>query len=346
MITLKKLAEELNVSVSTVSKALNNNHEISKETIDKVKTLAKLYNYKPNRAALNLKSRNTKTIGVIIPDILNHFFAKVLYSIEKETSKRGYNIITSLSNESYEKEMENLELLSNGSVDGFIVSVAQESQMENKTNHFNTIVQENLPLVMFDRVLNEVECMKVVINDYDSAFNATSHLLNEGRKKIVLLSNISELSVGKLRTKGYKNALQGFVSYQNEPLIYTHINSNDFETEIEKLLLEHQDIDGVIAIDNISGVIALHKALKLNRQIPKDMSIIGFSDNNVLPFTNPKLTTIAQHPLQIGFNAVDMIIDKIENQTNENKKISISTELILRETTLPSVNHKRVKIIL
>lgn len=338
MITLKKLAKELNVSVSTVSKALNDNEEISTETIEKVKTLAKRYNYKPNRAALNLKSRNTKTIGVIIPDILNHFFAKVLFSIEKEASNRGYNIITCLSNESYDKEMKSLELLSNGSVDGFIVSVAEESQIANKTNHFNAIVDENIPLVMFDRVLNEVECMKVVINDYDSAFNATNHLLNEGRKKIVLLSDIAELSVGKLRTKGYINALESCATYHNKPIICTHLGSVDFETEIRQLLAENNDIDGVIAIDNTSGVIALHKALELNKKVPEEISIIGFSDNNVLPFTNPKLTTVAQHPIKIGYSAIDMVIDKIENNTIENKKISISTELILRDTTLKE-NH-------
>jgi LacI family transcriptional regulator len=334
MITLKKLAKELNVSVSTVSKALNDNEEISAETIEKVKALAKRYNYKPNRAALNLKSRNTKTIGVIIPDILNHFFAKVLFSIEREASNRGYNIITCLSNESFDKEMKSLELLSNGSVDGFIVSVAEESQIGNKTNHFNDIVDENIPLVMFDRVLNEVECMKVVINDYDSAFNATNHLLNEGRKKIILLSDISELSVGKLRTNGYIKALQNSTSYHNNPIICNHMDGEDFETRIGELLADNKDIDGVIAIDNTSGVIALHKALKLNKRVPEDISIIGFSDNNVLPFTNPKLTTVAQHPIQIGSNAIKMIIDKIENNTLENKKISISTELILRGTTL------------
>lgn len=333
MVTLKKLAKELNVSVSTVSKALNDNDEISPETIERVKALAKLYNYKPNRAALNLKSRNTKTIGVIIPDILNHFFAKVLYSIEKEASKKGYHIITCISNESFEKEMESLELLSNGSVDGFIVSVAEESQKQNHIHHFNSITQEHIPLVMFDRVLNEVECMKVVINDYDSAFNATTHLLHEGRRKIALLSDISELSVGKLRTKGYVKALQNFANYPSQPIILSPSESEDFETQIENLLNEHDDIDGIIAIDNTSGVIALQKALKLNKQIPEDISIIGFSDNNVLPFTNPKLSTIAQHPINIGMHALNMIVDKIENNTIENKKISIDTALILRGTT-------------
>lgn len=334
MITLKKLAQELNVSVSTVSKALHNSQEISKDTIDRVKELAKKYNYKPNQVALNLKRNNTKTIGVIIPNILNHFFAKVLYSIEKEASNRGYNIITCLSNESFEKETKSLELLSNGSVDGFIVSVAEETQTLNEVMHFNSLIQNNIPLVMFDRVLNEVNSMKVIINDYDSAFNATLHLLNEGRKKIVLLSNISELNVGKLRTKGYKNALHEFTDYKNEPIIVTYNLSDNIENEIQTLLESNNDIDGIVAIDNMSGVIALQKAMHLNRKIPQDLSIIGFSDTNVLPFTNPKLTTIAQHPINIGLNAVNMIIDRIEKKTLTNQIKLIQTELILRGTTL------------
>ena len=334
MITLKKLAKELNVSISTVSKALHNSEEISKDTIERVKALAKFHNYKPNQLALNLKRSNTKTIGVIIPNILNHFFAKVLFSIEKEASKRGYNIITCLSNESYDKETKSLEILSNGSVDGFIVSVAEETQTQNASEHFNSLVQNNIPLVMFDRVLNEVNCMKVIINDYESAFNATKHLLDEGRKKIVLLSNISELNVGKLRTKGYRDALQRNANYKNEAIIMSYNVSESIEDEIEKLLINQTDIDGIIAIDNISGVIALHKVIKLNKQIPEDISIIGFSDNNVLPFTNPKLTTIAQHPIDMGYNAVNMIINRIENITSDDNNILIKTELVLRETTL------------
>ncbi|WP_250432513.1 LacI family DNA-binding transcriptional regulator [Hanstruepera flava] len=334
MVTLKKLAEELNVSVSTVSKALNDNDEISLETIERVKELAKLYNYKPNRAALNLKSRNTKTIGVIIPDILNHFFAKVLFSIEREAARHGYNIITCLSNESYDKEMKSLEILSNGSVDGFIVSVAEETQLNNSSEHFNSIMNEQIPLVMFDRVLNDVNCTQVIINDYVSAYEATNHLLKEGRRKIALLSNISDLSVGKLRISGYKKALLERKDYMNEPFILSYLADADCEFKIESLLVNHHDIDGIIAIDNTSGVIALHKALKLKRKVPKDMSIIGFSDSNVLQFTNPKLSTIAQHPIDIGLNATKLVIREIENQLVKNKKMSIKTELVLRGTTL------------
>jgi len=158
MITMKELASKLNVSVSTVSKALNDSPEISPNTIKRIKELANLYNYKPNRIALNLKTSRTKTIGVVIPDILNPFFAKVLLGIESEAAKLGYNIITCLSNEVMQKEKDSLSLLSNGSVDGYILSVSEETQTHNTSDHFEYYINEGLPIVMFDRVVENIDC--------------------------------------------------------------------------------------------------------------------------------------------------------------------------------------------
>ena len=335
MITLKKLAQELNVSVSTVSKALHDNSEISQNTIDKVKDLAVLRNYIPNQAAINLKRRKTKTIGVIVPDILNHFFAKVLHGIEKQASKQGYSIITCISNELYEKEKRSLELLSNGSVDGFILSVAEETQTKNKTDHFTKAFHDKLPILMFDRVINSISCDKIIVDDFNSAFEATNYLFNEGRKHIALINGIKELCVGKLRAQGYKNAVEQAKLYKNKPLIFNIDNIENIEIEIETFLKTNPTIDGIVAIDNTSGVIALNKALKLKKKIPKDISIIGFSDDNVLKFTNPKLSTIAQHPIKIGVASVKLIIDRIENETSVSKTTKmIKTELVLRETTM------------
>lgn len=335
MITLKKLAQELNVSVSTVSKALHDNSEISQNTIDKVKDLAVLRNYIPNQAAINLKRRKTKTIGVIVPDILNHFFAKVLHGIEKQASKQGYSIITCISNELYEKEKRSLELLSNGSVDGFILSVAEETQTKNKTDHFTKAFHDKLPILMFDRVINSISCDKIIVDDFNSAFEATNYLFNEGRKHIALINGIKELCVGKLRAQGYKNAVEQAKLYKNKPLIFNIDNIENIEIEIETFLKTNPTIDGIVAIDNTSGVIALNKALKLKKKIPEDISIIGFSDDNVLKFTNPKLSTIAQHPIKIGVASVKLIIDRIENETSVSKTTKmIKTELVLRETTM------------
>ena len=334
MVTLKQLAQQLNVSVSTVSKALHDSEEISPETIKRVKVLAKHLNYKPNKIALSLKNSKTKSIGVIVPNILNHFFAKVLYAIEKEASKKGYDIIICISNEKLEKELKSLEILANGSVDGFIISISEETQIKNKLSHFESILNQKLPIVMFDRISENVNCDKVIIDDIGAIYKATNHLIKEGRKNIVLISNIEELSVGKLRTEGYLNALNDAKQYKNNPIILNINKSEDIETKIEQLLIDNKKIDGIISIDNITGVVALNKALKLGKKIPKELSIIGFSDENVLHFTEPKLSTISQHSLDIGEKSVKILVDKIEKNKSEILTKVINTKLVLRQTTL------------
>lgn len=333
MVTLKQLAEQLNVSVSTVSKALNDSPEISRETIQRVKELAEHLNYQPNKMALSLKSNKTKTLGVIIPNILNHFFAKALYAIEMEASQQGYNIITCVSNEKLSKEENSLLLLSNGSVDGFIMSIAEETQIENRTAHISRVLDRGMPMVLFDRVA-DLECDKVIIDDFGAAYEATKHLLKEGRKHIVLISDIEQLSVGKLRTNGYLKALQDDTSYKEEPVIIAVSKTDDLERLIDQLFVSNKKVDGILAIDNTSGVVALHKALKKGYHIPEDLSIIGFSDENVLVFTEPKLSTISQHTFDIGKTSVKLLIDRL-NQKSETEPITttIKAKLILRGTT-------------
>jgi len=335
MITLKDLAQKLNISISTVSKALNNSDEISDATIKRVKKAAKIYKYRPNKLALNLKKNRTETIGVIIPNILNHFFAKTLYSIEKEATKKGYNIITCISNESYKSEVNSLEILANGSVDGFIMSLSEETQRKNKLSHIQDIIDQGIPIVLFDRVSNAIECDKVVIDDIKATYLATKKLLKEGRKTIVLVSNIDELSVGKLRLQGYLDALKEDDNYSTEP-IHIHITKAvGIEESIENLFEECKHVDGIVAIDNISGVVALNKAKDLGYNIPKDLSIIGFSDDNVLYFTNPKLTTIAQDANAIGSTSVKLLLQRVkgeEEEVNHKTKI-IKTPLLERGTT-------------
>lgn len=334
MVTLKHLAEQLNVSVSTVSKALHDSNEISPETIERVKALAKFLNYKPNKMALSLKNSKTFTIGVIIPNILNHFFAKALYAIETEATKQGYNIITCLSNELQSKENNSLQLLSNGSVDGFILSLAEETQIANNLDHIKAILQQHIPVVLFDRVSDDIDCDKVIIDDFGAAYEATKYLLTEGRKHIILLSNIEDLSVGKLRTNGYLEALNKTTNYKQKPIAITIKKTDSIELVIHQLFKDYPTVDGIISIDNVSGVVALQKALKLGYNVPQDLSIIGFSDENVLQFTDPKLSTISQHTLDIGKASVELLLNRLNNSHELQKTTkTIKTKLVLRGTT-------------
>lgn len=335
MVTLKHLAEQLNVSVSTVSKALHDSEEISPDTIERVKALAQYLNYKPNRLAVSLKSSKTNTIGVIIPNILNHFFAKALYAIEKEASKYGYSIITCMTNEDLKKENDSLQLLSNGSVDGFIMSIAEETQISGDHSHIENILKQDIPIVLFDRISENIDCNKVVLDDFQAGYEATLHLLNEGRKNIVAITDIEELSVGKQRMNGYKKALEDFIGYHNEPRILDVGKGRSMDMEIERILKTSIAVDGVISVDNVSGVVALNQAKKLGINVPRDLSIIAFSDDNILPFSEPKLSTLSQHTTDIGKTSVNLLISNLKHPKNINYHTEvIQPHLILRETTL------------
>ena len=176
--TLKELSKELSLSISTVSKALKDSPEISKDTKQKIKAFAKFYNYKPNNIALSLKNRKTKTLGIIIPEIVHHFFSKVIRGIEQVANKRGYNVIVGLSNESFDKEVINIQMLANGSIDGFILSISKETLLQQDYHHFKETISQGMPIVMFDRVVNEIECDKVIIDDLKGSKNAVPSYLN------------------------------------------------------------------------------------------------------------------------------------------------------------------------
>ena len=328
--TLKQLAQELNLSISTVSKALKDSYEINEKTIARVKNLARKYNYKPNKIALNLKNRQTKTIGVIIPNILNYFFAKVLLGIEEEANKNGYQIIICLSNNKLKKEVECLDLLSDGSVDGYILSVAKETQKLGEYSHFQKIIDDGYPLTMFDRVSQEIkQCDKVVIDDTEAAYKATEHLVNLHCKKIALASTFDDIRIGKLRLEGYRKAIQETTSYTNDELLASIHSKMDYERVIDELLEEHHDIDGILATDSVSAITALRVAQKRGISVPDELRIIGFSDNKLSRLSSPALTTVSQHPIEIGRTAVNLLVERLKGNSAE---IPYRTEVI--ETTL------------
>ncbi|MBC7643096.1 MAG: LacI family DNA-binding transcriptional regulator [Flavobacterium sp.] len=332
--TLKNIAQELNVSVSTVSKALNDSPEISEVTKTRIQEYAKLKNYKPNIFGLNLKNRKTKTIGVIVPNILNSFFAKVFSGIEKVADKKGYNVITCISNESLEKEVSTLEMLSNGTIDGFIVSMSEESQKLNEYNHFKEIIKDGTPIVMFDRIAEEVNCDKVIVDDYDSAINAMQHLLKTGCQKIALLSTIDNLSVGKLRAKGYFIALANNNTNIDQKIIILADNEIDFDNKTEELF-KNNTIDGIFALDETAAVAALKYGVKNEYKIPENLQIIGFADGVWARRLMPSLSTISQHGPEIGEVAANLLIERLENNDEEylSKTIVVKTELRYREST-------------
>ena len=329
MITLKQLAKELKVSISTVSKALRDSPEISSETIEKVKFLANKYNYRPNKIALSLKSNRTLTIGVIIPDILNRFYSKVLNGIHDSADKHGYDVITINTKESLLKEIDSLQILSTGTVDGVIIAMSEETLNKNDYSHIKDFTMKETPIVMFDRVTDKINCDKVIIDDFDAIYNQVKSLKDLGRKKIGFISTINDLNVGKYRANGFRKATFDFYGKFNKNLILRIPKNHDKHIEIEKFIKKNKP-DALISADIICGVISINIARNLNIEVPKELSVVGFGDKTISEYSSPKLTTIYQHGTEIGNRSVELLVDRMNSKwfgLNKNLN-SYSTEII------------------
>jgi len=334
-ITLKIIAKEFGVSISTVSKALKGSHEISEEVREKIQAYAIFYNYKPNNLALQLRNQKTSVIGIIIPEIVHHFFSTVIDGVEQYANEKGYNVMVCVSNESYEKEVLNFSLLANGSVDGLIVSVARETQKNKKYNHFEALTKDEFPLVLFDRVIEEIQCDKVIIDDFGGGYKAANHLLEVGAKRIALLSTQDYISVGALRKEGYIYALKSKGIEVQEDLIYRLDDSQDLYEQIEKAINVPNPPDAILAVNEIYAANALIIAKKRGLSVPEDIAIIGFTSGLISEFTSPPLSCIVQHGFLMGQQAAELLINRIENTGPKDfQKEVISPDLKIRESTL------------
>jgi LacI family transcriptional regulator len=333
-ITLKNIAKELDISISTVSKSLRDSHEISEDTREKVKAFAKLYNYKPNNIALSLKNKKTKTIGIIIPEIVHHFFATVISGIEQVANEKGYNVIVTLSNESFDKEVINMELLASGSTDGFIMSLSKETQQKRDFHHLEETINQGMPVVLFDRITNDILCDKVIIDDQLAAFDAVSFLVQNEYKSIALITTVDYVSVGKLRTDGYLKALKNNDVIVNEDLILKIEDIDNCEDQIYELI-KHNKIDAIFAVNELFAVTAIKQANKLGKNIPSDIAVIGFTDGIISQFSTPTITTVSQNGIIMGQKAAKILIDRLEKEEEDEQYTTeiIETNLVFREST-------------
>jgi len=331
-VTLKDIAGHFKVSISTVSKAVNDSHEISDDLKFKIQTYAKEKHYKPNRLALNLLNRNTKTIGVVVPNILNYFFVQVLYGIEKVADENGYNIISCISNESNAKERKTLEFFDSGTVDGLIISLAEETQNENKHEALIDIVNNDVPVVLFDRVSDVLACDKVVVDDFEAGYKTTKHLINIGCKNIAIVNPIGSSSVGKLRILGYRKALEEFeIPY--DPKMLLHLSVKDDLDLLMSFLLNYKTIEGIIGFDEITTVKILEVVKARGYNVPADISIIGFTNGQLSKYVTPSLTMVSQHGKYIGELTAKLLINRIKNPGLPYETKMVKTSLLVREST-------------
>ncbi|WP_304200563.1 LacI family DNA-binding transcriptional regulator [Flavobacterium alvei] len=340
-VTLKQIAKELDVSISTVSKSLRNSLEIGEETRLKVQAFAKFYHYKPNNIALSLKNRKTKTIGIIIPEIVHYFFSTVINGIEHVANENGYSVIICLSDDSFDKEVLNMEMLANGSIDGFIMSLSKETQFKGDFHHITEVINQGMPVVMFDRVTNDILCDKVIINDELAAYEAVQNLIDKGRKKIALVTTVDYVSVGKFRTDGYTKALRDNGLPFDENLIIKIENVDNCEITIAQLLQE-KAFDAVFAVNELFAVTIIKIAHKMGIKVPEDLAVIAFTDGIISKYSTPTITTVSQNGAEMGAVAAKILIERLEDEDEESeeeleeiyKTVVIETHLIERESTL------------
>lgn len=334
--TLKDIAAKLNISISTVSRALNDHPAINQKTKRMVKSTAKKLNYYPNLLALNLLQKKTNTIGVVVPTITSHFFSSVITGIQDILRASNYNILICLSEESYIDEVDIVENLMRVGVDGMLVSPSSSTI---NFDHFKRFKKTGIPLVVFDRDCPGLKVDKVLVDDYDGAFQAVDYLIKSGCKRVAHLGGPLNLSTTKHRLDGYLDALKK----NNIPIdkkYIKHVKGFTHEDGIKPakslLKLEHKP-DAIFAVNDCIAISAMYAAKRLNLKIPEEISIIGFDDEPQSSYFTPELSTIWQPVYSMGMLAARILLKRI---SNKNEKLKLREEIFKPELVIRASSKK------
>lgn len=332
-VTIKDIAKELNISCSTVSRALKDFPGISPHTRKAVKDLAQQYNYRPNSVALSLRNQRTNVIGVIIPETVHFFFSTVISGIEDEAMKEGYNVMICQSIESFEREADSIDALMSARVDGLLVDISRETS---DLAHLQKVVEEGVPMVFFDRLVEGMNAPSVIVDDYQGAYDAVEHLINEGCKNIVHLAGPENLIIGRKRVEGYSSALEDNSMPVKKDFIIECRNGTQDEAEkaMDELLASGKVIDGVFASNDMAALGAIQSIKKAGLKIPEDIAVIGYSDWQFCSLVHPSLSSVAQPGYEMGKEACKLIFQEI-NKTNKAKSTIkiLDTEVVVRESS-------------
>ena len=333
LITLKHIAETLHVSISTVSRALNDHPDISDQTKEKIKKLAVELNYVPNLFAKGFRQHRTHIIGVIVPNITHHYTTSIIKGILEEASIHGYKVIISETNNDLVKQTEMLKTMIQFGVDGILLSLSKLTrEVENVLNTLDII-----PLILFDKVSSKIPCTQVIINDEEAAFNAVEHLINIGKKRIAIIKEFEFSYVSEKRYAGYLKALKQHNISIDEKIILSceDINLEQGKMMTNILLNLKERPDAIFAITDTAAIGVIKSLIKYNVKIPEDIAVVGFSNNINATIIEPQLTTIDQPGKRMGRTALRYLIEEIDapNELIMNKTIEIKTNLIIRDST-------------
>lgn len=327
--TIKDLARHLNLSISTVSRALNDSYDVNAETSYKVKMLAKELGYSPDVYASNLRSRKSKTIGVVIPEITNSFFSQAINGIEDVARKQGYHVLVYLTHERYEQEVSVSQLLLDGRVDGVLMSV---SNSDCNYRHVELFRERNIPLILFDRVFEGLQTLKVTTDDFQSGYNAASHLIEKGCKHIGYTTFSKYLSIDIRRKQGFVEAAKKS-DIRFKEIDCTKDRWNNIQS-LNKTLLSIDAPDGIFTPVESLGLLIYEVCSTNSIKIPHQLKLISFSNLPSAPFFNPSLTTIKQPAIEIGQYACNALFKAIKNTfLYDEQEMALPSSLIERGST-------------
>jgi len=331
-VTIKDIARALGVSPSTVSRALKDHPDISPATKQQVRDLVEKLRYKPNAIALSLRSQKSNVISVVVPEIVHHFFSSVIAGIDEVAQAQGYNVMIFQSSENYEREVAILQAIESNRAEGVLVSIAKTTR---NFGHFRELTDMNFPLVFFDRICEEIDTDRVIVDDFSGAMNAVEYLIKTGCKRIAHLAGPNHLLIAYQRKRGYISALEKNGLEVDDSLIFKCDTIEEAYKVVPELMKIDNPPDAIFAVNDMTAVGALNSLKKLGYRIPEDISVLGFTDGLVSTVTDPPLSTISQHGFEMGRIAAEMLLERIANPDSGKKPdtIVIPTELIIRGTT-------------
>jgi DNA-binding LacI/PurR family transcriptional regulator len=330
--TIRDIARMLGISKSTVSRALNNHYDVSPETARKVQELAAKIDFQPNLLAQHFKQQRTFTLGVIIPETINQFFSRAISGIQQVADEVGYNVVICQSNESLETEKKNLQTLISSRVDGLLISVSRET---NQFDHLHHVINQEIPLVFFDRIVEELETFEVNSNNREVTRQATEHLIDQGCKRIAFVAGPQYLYHSRNRMLGYLDALEKRNLPKDENLIvHTNYKVDNIEQYTRHLLNLSQKPDGLFSINDHAAIETMHILKMRGISIPHEIAVLGFNNETICKFVEPALSSIDHPAFDMGVAAAELLLKKITNSDLEIRKKTINSRLVIRESTL------------
>ena len=330
--TMKDIAEKFGVSVSTVSRALNGSKRVREDKRLAIQKYAAEHNFYPNDIAKSLrysKRQPVKVIGVIVPEITHYYFSSVVSGIEERASERGYRIMITMSKENYEREVQLCQVFETHQVCGIIVSQAKSTT---QYDHFQSLIDKGITLVFYDRICTGVNASLVVVDDYMGAFNAVTHLIKTGCKRIAFYGMRGNALIGKNRFNGYKDALLKAGMHPDDNLIFECDNRDDAENITPSVLQTENRPDAFFCVNDDTAIGVLYTAKHMGLRIPEDVSVCGFTNGQRAIACDPQLTTVEQRGVEVGREAAEVLINKVEGITPSEKieKRVVRTRLVVR----------------